>query len=800
MFPTQLQASASPSPSSEASITSQQQPLFQKPTFQLPSSATDTQKASPTFAIGAPTVPSVSPFPQRSFDFGAASATQQASSSSSAEVSTSPISPLTKTGPESKKTDITSKFERTAAQAFTPSALKSPQSSFPAQQPNAEAPAFKNPFQNLTSEAWKQASGLREPQLSKNDESVSSVPAKSLLTEEDKSFAPQTSLIGGQSKTLFSQPSLPSSGFPNTQASSSQKSPAPSLPANSQTGSANFTATNPANLGQKSASPFPTNFQATSTTNKRAQVRSTTLEKLTQELVCGDYGLLEQLTEHLMEGIFEDSVRIVKKERKQRKDAKLRSRYLGTKYLALWRAKAWKLHLKRRAIHRRKNLSKSVRELTQHAEESRRSSIASDSTGSSSQANGSIPLGSLLAAPHHHNNDRTVAESSGTKKRKSLHDDDSLEQNGMANGDTPTQKTFVFKKPKTSSHRRTQTMGISLPSFPSNREAGSPARLRASLGETRRQLGGADSPLSESMLKRARQVIGRTDTTRTDYFRLKARGINPNTPLIPETRKRNRALTESVADPPTPSPAAKALKLSPPTLASLSSQTRELLSRSQSTDTSTPSKTTHTAATTAAASNSLLASTGPKFSAEEESLFAQARKLREALAEDEAWFRREREAIEAKTKAKEPPPRPESETEKQRKLREWQGTPSKTSVRLEKTNAGGLLPNGWKNGVVVNGDKKGKGKERETVDEDEGGLFTPKQKDKSRMPSFGAASQMGGQQLRGFAALANGSGNQMGMGFGMGSKGRFSQQQQHEFGTPSPLATKGASVEDAIEL
>ena len=762
LFTTQPQASASNVPSSrgsEAPMLNQQPPQFQRPTFQLPSSAADTQQPSSLFATGASIAASASPFPQSGFNFAAASATQQASSSSADEASKSRISPLTKIDSGSEKTDLASKFKQPDdsqtskfASAFASAAFKS-QPKPTTQQQSADSEPFKNPFQNLISEVWKQDGKLGESQLSKNNGGVSSLPAKTTFTEDNKSHTPQSTLFGSASKSLLPQPSLPSSSsasnastmFSHHQANSSQKSP---------------------------ERPFLTNTQTVLMDNE-AQVRSATLEKLAQELLCEDWGFLEQFTENLMEEIFEDSDRIVTREREQEKYARLRSRYLSTKYLALWRQKTWKLNLKRRAIHRRKSLRKSLRDLTQQAEEFRGSSIASDSTGSSIQINGSIPLGSLLSAPHHHH-DRIVAESSKTKKRKSLQDDDSLEYDCATNGDTPTQKPFVFKKPKTSHHRRTQTMGLSLPSFPITRESAGAERLRASLGETRRQFGGADSLLSESMLKRARQVIGKTDTTRTDYFRLKARGINPNTPLVPETRKRSRALTESTTNTPTPDSgsAAKAIKLSPPTLASLSAQTREFLSRSQSTNISTKAPPTPTSAV-------------PKFSSDEESLLAQARKLRETLAEGETWFRREREAIEAKTKPKDTPPK--GETEKQRKLREWQATPSKTSIRLEKTKAGGLLPDGWKNGMAVNGDKKGK--EREVIEDE--GLFTPKQKDRGMAPAFGTT-----QQLRGFAALANGTGNvpQMGMG------GRGSFGQQRGFGSPSPPVTKGASADDAIEL
>lgn len=50
---------------------------------------------------------------------------------------------------------------------------------------------------------------------------------------------------------------------------------------------------------------------------------------------------------------------------------------------------------------------------------------------------------------------------------------------------------------------------------------------------------GQNGLAKEQIMRQASRLVqGRTDTTRTDYFKLKALGLDPNTPVIPQTRKR----------------------------------------------------------------------------------------------------------------------------------------------------------------------------------------------------------------------------------------------------------------------
>lgn len=81
---------------------------------------------------------------------------------------------------------------------------------------------------------------------------------------------------------------------------------------------------------------------------------------------------------------------------------------------------------------------------------------------------------------------------------------------------------------------------------------------------------------------------------------------------------------------------------------------------------------------------------------DDEELFAQMRQVREAMSESISWFRAEREKSElSRSSSRSKDVAPPNETEKQRRLREFKVTPSRTEVRLRETGGGGLLPQGW---------------------------------------------------------------------------------------------------------
>ena len=151
--------------------------------------------------------------------------------------------------------------------------------------------------------------------------------------------------------------------------------------------------------------------------------------------------------------------------------------------------------------------------------------------------------------------------------------------------------------------------------------------------------------------------------------------------------------------------------------------------------------------------------------------------VRNAMAESINWFREEREKSEKSPSSSGATRDQRQETEKERKLREFQYTPSRTEIRLKATGAHGLLPRNWgqRNGdVAVSG----------SAGEEMAAQAPPRQQGFAAFGNHGLSTQMGPAQ--GFAAYGNGFEEAM---FG----GAQSQREGSGSGT-------GAHQDDAIEL
>lgn len=257
----------------------------------------------------------------------------------------------------------------------------------------------------------------------------------------------------------------------------------------------------------------------------------------------------------------------------------------------------------------------------------------------------------------------------GTKRKR----DDSLPRAGEP----------VFRPTKIH-HRRSQTLGNSISASPI-RPAPS-HRTRVDISKTPE-----GSMLYETLMKQARKVIpnAKSDTTRTDYFRLKALGIDPDTPVVPATKKRNwdSAQLNGTSSSSKPSPL-------PHSLSALASKSSPVGS---------PTEKAHKTSNPALAED------------EDEALFAQLRSIREALAESQQWMQSERQSLEqsmtprsksqsqsyqSQPQTSTPDSRPPDsiETPAQRRLREVRErghTPSRTETRLRAMGDKALLPKGF---------------------------------------------------------------------------------------------------------
>lgn len=193
---------------------------------------------------------------------------------------------------------------------------------------------------------------------------------------------------------------------------------------------------------------------------------------------------------------------------------------------------------------------------------------------------------------------------------------------------------------------------------------------------------------NERVLQQARRLVGhaKLDTTRGDYFALKSRGIDPDTPLLPQVGVKRSRVDEQIAR------VQKLLKPSSPALP------QSALSGHPSIETDHASSRGIQANTYTSRSRNEISSESPNH------LLAQLREVREALAEGTAWFQAEREKSERLSSSRSsevPPPasvalqsRPQSRPLRTQ-AQELRPTPTRAQIRLERTRANGLLPPDW---------------------------------------------------------------------------------------------------------
>jgi hypothetical protein len=217
----------------------------------------------------------------------------------------------------------------------------------------------------------------------------------------------------------------------------------------------------------------------------------------------------------------------------------------------------------------------------------------------------------------------TIPQITG-QKRKGIHADDAEIPKGR---ETPRK---IAK-----GHNRSKTMGSVDELFYSSKSTKRQTPPSKTTPQPRLSIYSGRSVLNVSVASQdlRRSLSGRKDTTRTDYFRLKALGINPDTPIVPDTkasleRKRNReqehAITASrtrartlsaTATPPVP-------RSSPQGTRAMG--TSDLLHQSQAPPNAVPPN----------------AIPPPGVMGhDDDDLLRQARKVRETMSEDAVWYK-----------------------------------------------------------------------------------------------------------------------------------------------------------------
>lgn len=281
-----------------------------------------------------------------------------------------------------------------------------------------------------------------------------------------------------------------------------------------------------------------------------------------------------------------------------------------------------------------------------------------------------------------------------------------------------------ISQPPGSSHKRSNTVGFTANG--SSTMSAPPHRVpRVQYRQNTDTPGSGDvSAVSNAVAKHARQSVSETlsDTTQTDYFRLKALGIDPDTPLVPLTRKRG-ATSGNVNR---TSNASK--KQSEPRVEAASAKKR-LRSRSPPTT----------------------RLSGPD---DDEDFFASIRAIRCTLSDSTSWFQSERESIERSitpSQASASPPSTKNETAAEcrlRQIRERGHTPSRSEVRLRAMGDRALLPEGFWDGKGL-GVSGVSGKQEDTKSATAGKVPNG-QNGKQRHQQLGSSNE-----LVGFAALVN---------------------------------------------
>ena len=304
-----------------------------------------------------------------------------------------------------------------------------------------------------------------------------------------------------------------------------------------------------------------------------------------------------------------------------------------------------------------------MRALEQSADPSQTEQQTSTGLGQESLTHGSLTktLGIPSTSQLHSKRKSLPADLDVTHPRMK---DGEVTGNNRERNDSDEAPTMKSKRRKTAHHQRSNTVGTgSQFDFQEHAQLDTRYPEGSLMGHHEKRA---------SRLRAARALLrGRSDTTRTDYFRLKALGIDPETPLVPRTaRKRPRADALDVGE--------KRIKIT----TSSTPGSRE-----------NASVVTEDSGTTMSLQPRSVAHEEGEEEDSDEALLRQMRNVRDTMSESISWFIAEGAKNQPAISKK---PRPDSnETAKEKRLREFTSTPSRTEQRLRSTGAHGLLPKGW---------------------------------------------------------------------------------------------------------
>ncbi|KAJ9494718.1 actin cytoskeleton and mitosis protein [Exophiala xenobiotica] len=211
--------------------------------------------------------------------------------------------------------------------------------------------------------------------------------------------------------------------------------------------------------------------------------------------------------------------------------ASIRERILSRKFGLIWRSRAWKNNLNRRARNRRKLIAETMR-----AEESKKKRSEEELQEI------------LLAAQETKRLQQEVQEAAEAKKLKEEQDQFAISQivgRKRKSFSGQNMKESVMTRngtPRLSGHKRSKTMSTS--SEPSSSVMGGRPPVPSFRASTTRAphvsiFSGKPVMGRSTSVQDLRNstVEQKTDNTHTDYFRLKALGLDPDTPIVPDTKE-----------------------------------------------------------------------------------------------------------------------------------------------------------------------------------------------------------------------------------------------------------------------
>jgi hypothetical protein len=212
---------------------------------------------------------------------------------------------------------------------------------------------------------------------------------------------------------------------------------------------------------------------------------------------------------------------------------------LAKKYFQRWRAITYRRAMNRRARERRQ---KRIDALEQEKQKRMRGEAELEAILQAKKEKERIQADMLARSPNESSPSvpNGVHQTAG-QKRKNIHVE---RKEDFGAGDMPRK---IAK-----GHHRSRTMGHVEEFYDSSTATTSQASANTTTPQSRSSIFSSRSLLNGSRASpdSRRSLSGRKDTTRTDYFRLKALGIDPDTPIVPDTKaslERKRQREEGIA-------------------------------------------------------------------------------------------------------------------------------------------------------------------------------------------------------------------------------------------------------------